>query len=367
MQEKGIISTNQFVWMLFSVITSFSTLQIPGMLIFHAGRDAWLSVLGAWFFDVLLAGVYAYMGLRFPGQNCIQYSMTILGKYIGRIVGIMFPLFFLMVSSLLMSSLNGMMVNLFMPKTPIEILLGISYIIIAYGVKKGIETIARTCEVLGPVYLLSLITLLALVIPEVRINRLKPMFTNGVTPFLTGIPFILSFIGICIIMGMYIPICNRPRNGFLAKLIAVSMGALMLGLLICFCVGIFGAEQAGNMVNPGIELARIIRLGSFFERLEAVWLMVAIASGIMTSANALWAFSLGISQIVGLKTYKPIVYPAALIAYVLSLTSFKSTVELLDFTFYSYMFIGILVETGLEMLLFIAALISGKGTKKSES
>lgn len=83
MQQKGIISTNQFVWMLFSVITSFTALQIPGMLIAHAGRDAWLAVASAWFLDVLLAMVYAHMGLRFPGQNCIQYSITILGKFAG--------------------------------------------------------------------------------------------------------------------------------------------------------------------------------------------------------------------------------------------------------------------------------------------
>jgi Spore germination protein. len=69
MQEKDIISTKQYIWMLFSIITSFSTLQIVSMLISHAGRDSWLSVICAWFIDVVLAVVYAYMGLRFPGKT----------------------------------------------------------------------------------------------------------------------------------------------------------------------------------------------------------------------------------------------------------------------------------------------------------
>jgi len=364
MKEKGIISTNQYVWMLYSVITAFTVLEVPGILIYYAGRDAWISVVGAWFLDVLLAIVYAYMGLRFPGQNLVQYSMTILGKFAGRIVGSMFPLFFLMVTSLVMRFLVTLITKLFLPKTPMEVLLAIGYILIAYGVRKGIETIARVCEVLGPIFLLSMITLFVLLIPKVQLHRLKPMLTQGVYPFLTGIPFILSFIGICIIMGMYIPICSRPKNGFLGKLIAVSIGAAMTIILVIFSISVFGAEQAGNMINPGFQLVRLANIGSFLERLEIILLIVAFTAGIMTSANFIWAFSLGISQIAGLSTYKPLVYPAVLIAFVLNLTTFDTAIEVFNFATYSFLFIAIFVEVGLEMLLFIAALILKKRGNK---
>jgi len=53
MQEKGIISTNQYIWMLFIIITSLVSVQATGILIVQAGRDAWLSVIGGWFLDVL--------------------------------------------------------------------------------------------------------------------------------------------------------------------------------------------------------------------------------------------------------------------------------------------------------------------------
>lgn len=360
MNEKGIISTNQFVWMIFSIIAAFATLEIPGLLIAHAGRDAWLSLAGAWFLDVLLAVVYAYMGLRFPGQNTVQYSISILGKYAGRIVGIMFPLFYLMIASAMMRSITELISSFFLLRTPIALTLAMSFLVIAYGVKKGIEAIARTCEVLGPLYLLSLVIMFALLTPKLEIHRLKPILAQGAYPILTGIPYILSFLGICIIMGMYIPICNKPENGFLAKFIAVTLGVSMLGLVIVFSVGIFGAERAGNMVNPGIRLARWVRVGDFLQRLEIIWFALSVAAGIMTSANMMWAFSLGISQIAGLSTYKPLVYPAVLLAFVLSMTITNNSVGLYNFAIYGYMFIALFVETGLEMLLFIAALISGK-------
>lgn len=360
MKQKGIISTYQFVWMIFNIIASFTTLHIPGLLIYHAGRDAWLSIICAWFLDVVLALVYAYMGLRFPGQNMIQYSITILGKYVGKIVGIMFCLFFLMISSVLMRSLAGLISNVFLVNTPMVVILGMSYLVIAYGIQKGIEAIARTCGFLGPIYLFSMIVMFVLLIPKVRLHRLIPILYKGFYPAFTGTPFLLSFFGICIIMGMYIPICNKPANGFLAKLIAVSIGALVLGILVFFGVGIFGGERAGNLINLGISLARMIRIGNFFERLEIFWFVIVVAAGIMTSTNLIWAFSLGISQIAGLSTYKHLVYPSVLVAFVLSVTSFKNTIEVFGFIFYSFMFIGVFVETGLELLLFFTALITGK-------
>ena len=365
MKAKGIISTNQYVWLLFSVITSFTVLEIPGMLIFNSGRGTWLSVAGAWLLDVLLAIVYAYMGIRFNGESMVQYSVTILGKYVGRVVGIIFPIFFIISASIVMRFLVALTTRLFLPDTPMDVLFVVSYILIAYGVHKGVETLARMCEFLGPIFLLSQLVLGALLVPKVKIHRLKPVFDQGIYPILTGIPFILSFIGICIIMGMYIPICNHPNKGFIGKFIAVSMGASMIGLLVFTSTGIFGAEQAGNMVNPAFQLARLASLGNFFQRAEIILLIVVTAAGLMTTANLIWAFSTGISQIVGLSSYKPLVYPAVLLAFVLNLTSFRSNIDEFNFAYYAFFLLGILVETGLEMFLFFAALILKKRGKKT--
>ncbi|BAH05339.1 GerAB/ArcD/ProY family transporter [Clostridium kluyveri] len=360
MHEKEVISTNQYIWLLFCIITSFTGLQVLRLLIFQARRDAWLAVILAWFLDVLLAVVYAYMGIRFPGQNMVQYSMTILGKKLGRIVGILFPIFFLLVSAILQRGLSMILSVVFFPKTSELIFLITSYIVIGYAVLKGIEVIGRVCEVLGPVYLFSSIVLFLFVIPDIKIDRLKPQFDVGLYPTLTGVPLILSFIGICFIMGMYIPLCNHPENGFIGKFTAVSMGAFIIIIFIISTIGIFSYPQAKNMLNASLELTRFIHIGEFFERVEAIWLMISIGAAIIASSNMIWAFSLGISQIIGLSTYKPLVFPAVLLSFVISTTSFKNILDLATFDFYSYPFVAIFIETVLEMFLFFMALILKK-------
>lgn len=360
MEEKKVISTNQFIWMLFCIITSFTGLQVPKLLILQARRDAWLAVIIAWFLDVLLAVVYAYMGIRFPGKNMIQYSISILGNKIGKIVGIMFPIYFLLVSSVLQRGLSMTLYNSFFPETPESNILFASYIVIGYATFKGIEALGRLCEMLGPLYLFSLIILFLFVIPDVTIDRLKPQLEYGAYPALTGAPVILSFIGICIIMGMYIPICNRPENGFKAKFAAVTMGTSMTILLVITGIGVFSFPQVKNMTNISLELSRFIHIGGFFERVEAIWLVTIIGAVVIASSNMIWAFSLGISQIFGLKTYKPLVVPAILVSYIIAMTSFKNSLSYMNFIFYSYPVFAIFVQSGLEMLLFFAALILKK-------
>lgn len=360
MQEKGHISTNQYIWLLFSIITSFSTLQIVGRLVKHAGRDAWLSVVIAWFVDIVLAVVYAYLGVRFPGQSMVQYSMTILGGFWGRLVGAIFSVFFLLSASCLIYGLCALLNNAFFPKTPVNALLVVCFALVAVGARKGLEVFSRTSEILGPLYLLSFIVLFSLAVPFGRFDNLKPQLYQGFLPMLTGTPFLLSFIGICIIMGMFIPYCSKPAGGFIGKVAAVTLGSAVFEGLIVLGIAVFGAEQTGNTVNIGLGLARIVGLGGTIQRLEAIWLMVSVAAAIMSAISLLWAFSIGIAQITGLAAYQPLVYPSALLTFIVTITSFENSNDLNVFANYIFPFIALFVESGLEYLLLIVALLRKK-------
>lgn len=330
------------------------------MLIAHAGRDAWLSIICAWAADVTLAIVYAYMAKRFPGESMIQYSMSVLGKYFGRVVGGIFALFFLMASAVLIRSLCSLLKTEFFPETPINVLIASCFLLIAFGTKKGLKVFARVTAFLGPIYLISFIFLGVSVVPFVKVNDLKPLLVKGAFPFLSGSPFILSFISICIIMGMFTPYCNKPKDSFKGKFIAVTMGSIMLELEAILSICIFGPKQAGDTNNAGLQLAHIVTFGNTFERLEVIFLIVSVAAGVMAVISLMWAFSLGVSQLTGLSSYKSIVYPSALLAFVISVTSFDSSMDIFNFVNHTFPFLALFVESGIECFLFVVALIFKK-------
>ncbi|MEW9673782.1 hypothetical protein ABLT31_33885 [Ammoniphilus sp. 3BR4] len=53
--------------------------------------------------------------------------------YAGRIVGMMFPIFFLFVTVGVMCDLSNLITMVFLPETPIEVILISAYIVVGYG------------------------------------------------------------------------------------------------------------------------------------------------------------------------------------------------------------------------------------------
>lgn len=363
MIDQDQISTNQFVWLLFLIITSVTVLQAPGILMQTGSRDAWMSVVGGIILDVLLAIAYAYMGLRFPKENFVQYSRTILGRWIGTVVGLMFPFLFLLTSVLVMRSFSMIIHTAFLPKTPLPVISISGYAVIAYGARKGIEVIARVSEILGPIYFISVIIISLILLPSADIQRIKPILENGFLPVIKGSFYIVTNYGICIMMAMFIPICNQPKNGFFAKFTAVNLGGFLVGIVVIFSIMVFGFQQGVNKIAPSLSLLRVASLGTFFERFEIMWMLIAVGAAIIASAQLIWAVSVGISQTFGMNQYKPVVLSVCLFSVVLGETSFHNQGLHSEFLQFTAPIIAFFIETILEIFLLIMALILKKGEK----
>jgi spore germination protein KB len=182
---------------------------------------------------------------------------------------------------------------------------------------------------------------------------------TGLVPILSGTFIILTFLGVCIMMTMFIPLSAKPERGFINKFIASSLGSFILLIVIIYISGVFGVFQAKQMFYPSLELARIVQIGNFSGRIELIWFIITVTVLLISSACLLWAFSKGLSQYIGSRNFQPFVHPSALLALILCLTSFNSDIEFDQFIFYVYPIIPAII-TFFELLLVITAVISKK-------
>jgi len=95
MLEDGIISNRQAVLLIVSTILPTSIMFLPAMISKEAQQDAWISIIILTAFGVVVGLIIASLGMRFPGQTIIQYSEVILGRPLGKIVALIYPLFFI--------------------------------------------------------------------------------------------------------------------------------------------------------------------------------------------------------------------------------------------------------------------------------
>lgn len=359
-RERGQISTRQFALMLIAVIVSFTAAVVPSLVLQISKADGWLTVAVAWALDVALAVIYAHMGLRFPGKTFVEYATSGLGRWIGKPVGLMFPLFFLFVSAMLLYGLSSMLTSIFLPGTPVEAIAGAALVVVAYGARGGLEVLARASEVLVPFFVAILTLIMVVDLRYFQPGYLRPVLEHGPVPALQGVPLTLSFLAICIIMGMFQAYQNEPHRAWFAKFTGVSTGGLLIAGMVVVSAGVFGAEAAGSSRYPDLALARMVTLGEFVERMEPAWVATAVGAGVLSIAILLWAAALGVAQTLGLREYQPLVLPLAGLVLPLSLVFFANQSDHDAFARTIFPFYALTVEAGLAILIWLASLVRGK-------
>ncbi|WP_051005515.1 GerAB/ArcD/ProY family transporter [Paenisporosarcina sp. TG-14] len=94
MIEKVKISQYQFAILVMMFTVGSSILIIPAGLAKEAKEDAWIAALLGIGVGVVLVFLYSALGNRFPDMNLAEYSEVILGKWLGKLVSILYFSFF---------------------------------------------------------------------------------------------------------------------------------------------------------------------------------------------------------------------------------------------------------------------------------
>lgn len=94
MIENGKISPLQFGIVVFMFALGSTALLIPAILVSIAKQDAWISVLLIIGTVILFISLWIRLYKKFSNENIIQYSERILGKWLGKMVGMIYVWFF---------------------------------------------------------------------------------------------------------------------------------------------------------------------------------------------------------------------------------------------------------------------------------
>lgn len=163
MLENGKISTRQFTFLLFCLLTSSFFYNMPQVKIAHLQQDVWEIIVVSWMFDAALAVVFQLLGRRYPNQTMVEYSETILGSLLGKLVGLNFIAVFILGAMMYLMDVSYFLNITLMPETPVYVFSLVILLISAYAVNAGLEVIARLSEIIGPIMILSILVVFFLI------------------------------------------------------------------------------------------------------------------------------------------------------------------------------------------------------------
>lgn len=350
-KEQQVISPRQFAFIIVSFIIGSASLFVPESV---AGRDAWISTIIAATIGLFPLLTIMHLQKKFKGLTIIQYSQLLLGKVLGKILGLLFIFNIFLVSALIVEDLVLLFNIAIIPDTPeIVFRIGLTSLVV-YAILSGIESIGRLAELYTFPIVFLLLILPIITAGEVDYDHLRPILAEGYRPIIAGTLIALTFpFGEVAMLGMIIPTIKESKNSSKYFVLAYILAAFLLLTRTVVAIATFSAELVAKYQLPIYNVFRLVDFGEFVNRIEAFFIFIWILGFFTKLLATFYGMVLGLGQIFEMKNKNSLVLPLGFVTIFLSQFMFPSSGYFLYFDSIILPFISIPLNIFYPILLLV--------------
>ncbi|BAU26748.1 spore germination protein (amino acid permease) [Aneurinibacillus soli] len=326
MLEDGRISWGQlFILMVVFITGLASNLTSDFALVRQDGVIANLLVIP---FSIVTFLIIQELQRRHPGQTPYEYGKTILGRWGGILIGIVYMYITIEISMMLPRVFGEFVVTVLTPEIPVEAYTITMVLVGVYVVYAGIEAIARFTQMAFPIYVFILVFINFFLIRQAKIENVFPFFDNpvGEIAYATYLQYVFPM-GEVVLFSSILPYVRGKRPKFFSPLLAIVISGFYLAYRVFITVGVLGKETVGISTYPFIQAIRFIKIGEFIERLDLLFLGIYIMITVVEFSLIFYMLVQGVAQMTGIKDRKAITFPLGLLIIGLSQVSISNTLD----------------------------------------
>ena len=290
----------------------------------------------------------------------IQFSEEILGKWTGKIIGLILTFFFIIAFA---TSANVMMQHLskyFLPLTPFYILCLVYILVCMYGTFLGIEVVVRF-SLLGFVMLIVLnITMVIGTFNDFQLDNLLPLLDKGIVENLSGSVYAFSDIAMGILgVAILYPMINNKQKSISLTFWAFVLSAIVIVMWPVFEIGVMGSDLMKRFVLCCMEQVRSAQFTQYLPRYELLMLSFFSFSIYVQSVAMFYCAKYSFKQITGIKKDMNIILPLTVVLFFLTYFMGNNENDFVNFLAGPWSLICAILSVGLPLILFITALFRG--------
>jgi spore germination protein KB len=318
-----VMKENISLWQLFILILLFNLgSSIVVNLGVEAGNSAWISILIACIAGLVLVLNYLKLLNWFPQMNLYEILEVCFGKWVGRLIGFFYIIYFFLLASFVLRDLGELMVSTIYTNTPIEFIHITMILVILYIINLGIEVLGRVTEIFIPYALLFLLFLgLGITFSgELDLKNLFPIFADGIKPVLKPVyPDLIHFpFGEFIAFMIIIPSVTKIRY-----VVRTSLSAYFLSGVVLAYSSILQTATLGVLKNrsnfPLLSAAREISLLNFIERVDLLIVFIMMLGIVVKVSVLLYGGLKGLENCFNIP-YRSFGFPMAMIVALFSIS-----------------------------------------------
>ncbi len=318
--EKAKISSYQlFVLLLLFLLGS--------ALLFPLGIDAkqnvWLAILISTIGGFLIFFIYYGLFLIYPDVLPTTYVQEIIGKFFGKIIAFLFMVYFTYFAARILRDLGEMLAVVGYLNTPLVINHTLLILVVIYTVRKGIEVLARTGEILFVLIYLMAIAGFSLIVFSslIDFDRLKPFLEDGIWPVVkVALTQVIFFpFGEVFVFAMIFPYIANKKKVKSVSLFAIALSGVNLAISMAINVSVLGVFEVERSLFPLLGTIQSIEIADFLERLDIFFMLALIILGFFKISIYFYATTIGMADIWNIKEPTKLVLPIGFVVLFFSI------------------------------------------------
>lgn len=295
------------------LVAGTAFLSLPRVAATPAGPAGWLAVAAGSLAALPAACLMLALYARHPGLTLVGISRQLLGPFLATLVGLGLAAWGHLCLAVLVREFAGVFLIPFMPETPLSAFLAVFAALLVYAAYQGMEAIVRTAQVFVPFILLSLLVILGGLLPRFVAGRLLPLSGANWPGVGLGALYTFSAFAQGVAATTFLPLLRRPAEARPALIWGFAVAGLAFVLLTVAEIGVFSVPVLRQLAFPTLSAARLIRLGLFFERFEAGFMVVWFVLSFLKLAVFFFFTTATLAELLVLSNQKPLCLPGGLI------------------------------------------------------
>lgn len=337
-----------------------------GVMMRKIGLDTWTSILIGFVIGIMVIMLLTFLGSRFPDKTILQYSEELLGKWVGRGIGIALALFFIMAFG---TSANTMLLHLkeyFLPQTPFLILCILYTLLCMYGVSLGVEVVVRFSMLGFMMIVLLTLAMISGTFTDFKLINLLPLFDKGVLTDIWNSVYVFGDIAMAILaVGFLYPMLNKKSKGISLTFWGMFLGCVLVVIWPLFETAVMGTGLAKQYMIVCMEQTRCAQLTRYFPRYELLMVSFYTFCMAVQSITMFYCAHYSLKQVLKVKSDWLIFTPLTVILIFFTYYLAHDPNRYIGFLASPYPQIAAILSIGLPVILFFTALVRGRLKKKT--
>ncbi len=301
-KERNKIYYNQTLLLLINFRVMLGLNNLPILRVPPANQDVWIVLLLSIPYILIFSLPLLFLSNKFNNFNLIEIIEKIMGRILGKIVGIYYFLVFLYYLVIFSSTFVEILDNALFRETPTWATASLFLITSIHIAHKGLRNLARLGEVLIPLILVSLFVFVILGYDNYQFANLFPILGNSTFKDINrgAIDISLRFVD-AIIATMLTPYLVNKKDLNKVYIRSTIYSLLTITLITITTLTTLGPEFAKRINFPFLTYTRLINFQPAIQGFESVYIVFWIIGNIIRIAGYLYISSVSLGQITGIR------------------------------------------------------------------